>query len=129
MTRYLDKVLRDVSLHLTDDTNADGMGHSVTSNNNNNNNNNKSPPQSVSSSLFSLDALRSISAHNVSMQRVHLACRLLTLDSPADIRRYTVLLENMALFTQRETDVRRIMGKRIEFSKEAVKNVPLMRFS
>jgi hypothetical protein len=59
------------------------------------------------------------------MHRLHLACKILTLDQPADIRRYGFLLDSISLFHNKEEDIRCIMSKRVEFSKDAVRNVKL----
>ncbi len=67
----------------------------------------------------------SLSSSNEAMHRLHLACKMITLDQPADIRRYAFLLDAVSIFPKGEEDVRKIMGKRVEFSRDAVKNVKL----
>ncbi len=49
-----------------------------------------------------------------------LALNILTLDAPGDIRRYCI---NSAQLS--EEQVRAILGRRIDFSQEAVRNVKL----
>lgn len=51
---------------------------------------------------------------------LNLALKILTLDAPGDIRRYNI---NSAVLS--ETQVRALLGRRVDFSKEAVKNVKL----
>ncbi len=67
----------------------------------------------------------SIVSGNTAMRRLHSACKILTLDAPADIRRYQFLFENMSLFAQGEEEIRLVLGRRVDFSKDAVKNVKL----
>lgn len=66
---------------------------------------------------------------SVHMRRLHWACKLLTLDSPADLRRYNALLESvLSLFGEGESELRSVLSRRVDFSRDAVKNVSL-RFS
>ncbi|KAJ1406165.1 hypothetical protein B484DRAFT_483298 [Ochromonadaceae sp. CCMP2298] len=58
-----------------------------------------------------------ISAVAASLDKLHYALKILTLDAPGDIRRYTI----PDFFT--EVEVRNIMARRVDFSKEAVRNV------
>lgn len=51
---------------------------------------------------------------------LNLALKILTLDAPGDIRRYSI---DSAVLN--EQLVRAILARRIDFSKEAVKNVKL----
>ena len=51
---------------------------------------------------------------------LNLALKILTLDAPGDIRRY-----NISSAVLSEEKVRSILGRRVDFSKEAVKNVKL----
>lgn len=53
-------------------------------------------------------------------QQIHLACRLLNLDAPGDIKRYRLDAEVL-----NEQQVRMIMSRRVEFSKDAVQKVRL----
>ena len=62
---------------------------------------------------------------NLSMRKLQYACKILTLDAAADIRRYHFLLENISIFAKGEEEVRQILGKRVEFSKDAVNKVKL----
>ena len=51
---------------------------------------------------------------------LNLALKILTLDAPGDIRRYNI---DQAVLN--EALVRAILGRRMDFSKEAIKNVKL----
>ena len=62
---------------------------------------------------------------NLSMRKLQYACKILTLDAAADIRRYHFLLENISIFAKGEEEVRQILRKRVEFSKDAVNKVKL----
>lgn len=67
----------------------------------------------------------SVLSGNLAMRRLQCACKILTLDAPADIRRYHFLLTSNILFPNGEDDIRMILSKRKEFSKEAVQKVKL----
>lgn len=51
---------------------------------------------------------------------LNLALKILTLDAPGDIRRY-----NISSTVLSEDKVRAVLGRRVDFSKEAVRNVKL----
>lgn len=53
-------------------------------------------------------------------QRLVLACKIMTLDAPADIRRYNL---DKSMFSEQE--VRHLLGRRIEFNKDAVSKVKI----
>lgn len=61
---------------------------------------------------------KSINTIKTSTQKVILAIKLLNLDAPSDIRRYHISKE---MFD--DINVRKILSRRIEYSKEAIANI------
>ena len=61
---------------------------------------------------------KSINTIKASTQKVTLAIKLLNLDAPSDIRRYHIPKE---IFD--DSSVRKILSRRIEYSKEAIANI------